>query len=483
MAIRIQPREIEVPPGNPFAHDLLERQEQVQVLTMMVANLDGPCAMALDAAWGAGKTTFLRMWAQYLRDGGYPVVQFNAWETDFTEEPFIALASEISQGLQDWQESGVRPAVESMTAAARSIARWVLPGAVRLAASLIPVAGGEVGQAASALAAQLFDEYPQARQSVSDFRLELQKMADTLWETSDQRPLVVLIDELDRCRPSYAIELLETCKHIFSMDHVVFVLAVNRSELAHSVRALYGPQFDAQGYLGRFFDHDIFLPSPDRQKFIQDMLTSLGIIDALERSERKWRVEFAIGSARLLTEFLGHSNLSLREVGQAIHRFAVVLSSLSDAELANTRLLTILTILKAVDPPLYRGFANGVLNDQQITSGFLGRPEYADLLDHSVSELLEAVVMEARSDGNAVYQPTADLETRAPLLWSYHVAVREANRSGLRDSHNGRNRRILSMVQDLFGFRSEDAESRGLQESVRRIELLSRDLMGSARPQ
>ena len=52
--------------------------------------------------------------------------------------------------------------------------------------------------------------------------------------------LVIVIDELDRCRPSYAVELLEAAKHIFAVDHVVFVLAVNRSELAHSVRALYG---------------------------------------------------------------------------------------------------------------------------------------------------------------------------------------------------------------------------------------------------
>ena len=151
MGLRIQPREIDVPPGNPFAHDLLERREQAQVLTRMVANIDGPCAMAVDAAWGAGKTTFLRMWAQYLRDEGYPVVQFNAWETDFTEEPFIALASEISQGLEGWQAEGVNLTVENMTVAAKSIARWVVPGAVRLAASLIPIAGGEVGQVATVL--------------------------------------------------------------------------------------------------------------------------------------------------------------------------------------------------------------------------------------------------------------------------------------------------------------------------------------------
>ncbi len=87
-----------------------------------------------------------------------------------------------------------------------------------------------------------------------------------------ERPLIVMIDELDRCRPSYAIELLEVAKHLFSVDHIVFVLAVNRSELAHSIRALYGSDFDAEGYLRRFFDVDFRLPEPDRKSFIDAMM-------------------------------------------------------------------------------------------------------------------------------------------------------------------------------------------------------------------
>ena len=49
-----------------------------------------------------------------------------------------------------------------------------------------------------------------------------------------------MVDELDRCRPSYAVELPEVVKHLFTVDGVVFVIAVNRAELTHSIRALYG---------------------------------------------------------------------------------------------------------------------------------------------------------------------------------------------------------------------------------------------------
>ena len=65
---------------------------------------------------------------------------------------------------------------------------------------------------------------------------------------------MVMIDELDRCRPSYAVEFLETAKHLFVVNQVVFVLAINRKQLAHAVRALYGNEFEAEAYLRRSLD-------------------------------------------------------------------------------------------------------------------------------------------------------------------------------------------------------------------------------------
>ena len=64
-------------------------------------------------------------------------------------------------------------------------------------------------------------------------------MAQKLVAKKGEGPLIVMIDELDRCRPSFAVEFLETAKHLFAVDQVVFVLAVNRKELAHAVKALY----------------------------------------------------------------------------------------------------------------------------------------------------------------------------------------------------------------------------------------------------
>ena len=104
MGIRIKPREIEVPGDDPFKNDLLERKQPVVILTRLVDSFEGPCVLAINASWGTGKTTFLRIWAQCLRKNKFPVVEFNAWENDFIEEPFIALSSELTNKLDEYTD-------------------------------------------------------------------------------------------------------------------------------------------------------------------------------------------------------------------------------------------------------------------------------------------------------------------------------------------------------------------------------------------
>jgi hypothetical protein len=100
LSVRIQPPVPAIPKDEPFANDLLGREESAKVLTRIVSRIQGPCVLALDAPWGYGKTTFLDMWTKWLRLEGFPVVaSFNAWETDFTNHPFLALSLELMKEL------------------------------------------------------------------------------------------------------------------------------------------------------------------------------------------------------------------------------------------------------------------------------------------------------------------------------------------------------------------------------------------------
>ena len=143
MAIRLQPRKIEAPAGEPFKHDLLDREEPIKALTTMIESTEGPRVLAVDAGWGMGKTTFLDMWAQYLRDKKFPVVQFNAWQTDFAESPFLALTAEITDSLQEEYSDHTGQSLEKLKDATAEVLRR-LPGIlIRLAAASIPQVGSQ----------------------------------------------------------------------------------------------------------------------------------------------------------------------------------------------------------------------------------------------------------------------------------------------------------------------------------------------------
>lgn len=156
MRYRIQPQEIEIPEDDPFKHDLLERKEPAEVITTVLRSVDGPCVLAVDAPWGAGKTTFLRMLSHHLRNQEFPVIEFNAWETDFAGDPFVALSEELTAGLRAYaaatQGDGFdRVKLYKLRQVATDVLRRAAPGAIRVATAGIldvsPLLEKEVGQA------------------------------------------------------------------------------------------------------------------------------------------------------------------------------------------------------------------------------------------------------------------------------------------------------------------------------------------------
>ena len=215
MAIRLQPLEIDVPADDPFKNDLLSRKDSADVLTHIVGSIEGPCVLAVDAAWGAGKTTFLKLWTQHLSNQEFPVVQFNAWETDHSGDPFIALSSELTEGLGKHLGKASQ-AIRKVKKATLEVLRHAVPGAIRFASAGILDLGPlekEIGQSLASYVGNRLTRYAAAQKSIDEFKNVLRDAASSLSQSKDGKPLIVMIDELDRCRPTYAVELLEVAKH------------------------------------------------------------------------------------------------------------------------------------------------------------------------------------------------------------------------------------------------------------------------------
>ena len=436
MGIRIKPRDIDVPENEPFKCDLLSRQEPAEVLTHLVGNLEEACVLAVDAPWGAGKTTFLRMWTQHLRNQGFPVVEFNAWETDFSAEPFVTLSTELTDGLQSGKTKLPGETIKKLKEVSKDVFRWVFSNAIRIAASRVPGVSQKLGETAASYVEEWLSGYLESRRSVAEFRRVLHDMAAALSEASGNRPLIVAIDELDRCRPSHAVELLEVAKHLFSVDRIVFVLAVNRAQLAHSVRALYGSDFDAEGYLRRFFDVDFRLPEPSRDAFIAAQLQVTGIADYFDQTPEKpsyfypvyfpkevERKESGENLRTMLQIFFDASDLSLRTVGQAIHRLGLLYASLRRDQHDYVLATTVALILRTLDQELYGRFVKDEVSDADVVDVVFGRPGLNTLQDQESRFVFEAVIVLAGHKAPPGRPPSI---YRSPLLRRYRKQLEEA---------------------------------------------------------
>ncbi len=167
-------------------------------------------------------------------------------------------------------------------------------------------------------------------------------------KTCSDRPIVVMVDELDRCSPEYSVEMLQLLEHVFCAEHVVFVIAVNLSELTHSIRSFYGQGFNAEGYLERFFDDILPLPTSNRSQYIEASLSAVSTIASTDTSSA--------------LSFLEASGLSLREIDKTVQHLRSVL----DVYPKGAHSLVDLWIARSLAPAEYRQFIRGEISDKAL---------------------------------------------------------------------------------------------------------------------
>ena len=388
-AMRIQPRDIKIPEDDPFSNDLLDRKKHVEVLTRLIDSIEGPCVLAIDAEWGFGKTTFLEMWHQSLRNQDYPVVSFNAWENDHVSDPLAAISNELTEELNKLTDEKIQASIIKLMKHAEPLAR----SALDLGSLLVPVI-----DVFNKAATPLWNAYKNNKDAVKTFKNTLNDLAKAVSESKEGQPVIIMIDELDRCRPSYAVELLEIAKHLFSVDHIVFILAINRSQLEHTIKSIYGSGFDAHGYLRRFIDFDYMLPTPDRHAFINKALETANLKRYEELSNHPKTFELYKTEHRMLLKFLGTSHISLREIQQAINRLGVVHSFLSNFQQGKATMMSAVFILRTIDMDLYHEFCYQDAKYDKVINDIFGGPNYNHIKDLDEGLLFEAAILSGYFD-------------------------------------------------------------------------------------
>jgi len=343
--------EIEIPANNPFLNDRLGRKQIAENLTLLVQSTNQPFVISVQAPWGWGKTTFIKMWKTHLESLGHVCFYFNAWENDFVEDPLIAFIGEINKTIVEKSAKGPLSAqIKKLQNVGGKIIRRALPLTIQIAtqgilgqesvkkvSDLLFNNGGDIASFASELAEEKMDQYESDKNGVQEFRNELTKITKSISAgTGKKSPVVFFIDELDRCRPAFSISLLERIQHVFSVEGMIFVLGVDRRQLEQSVKSQYGQEVDADGFLRRFIDLNVNLPEPTVEKYCHLLFDRFQLHEVFTRRRNGNSERDAL--MRAFVNLAKSYHFSLRVIEQCFTELNLVLRTTP----SNTRLFSYL---------------------------------------------------------------------------------------------------------------------------------------------
>lgn len=376
---------------DPYNGDLLDRKMCGEVLEGLAKTFSSGCVIALDGKWGTGKTTFVRMWGEYMKRNGYTVLSFNAWESDFVLDPLICLISEFKKATVVAGKDNI----EKLTKAVAKISFAMLPALVgQIAKHLTGVDFQDMAKDAMSETVNILnrcvDDYAKQRESLDDFRVALSEYVESVRQ---EKPVIFIIDELDRCNPNYAVKTLERIKHLFSVKNVVYVLAIDREQFCHSIRGYYGSEkIDADDYLRRFIDIQYSLPIGNIDKLIPSVLQKFDITESILKKDRS-----SYNSLALFEEYVKMlyqlKSMSIRQLEKWLLYTRLVLGSTKRHISPETILF--LVYLRLFESDFYRHFVLSEIDDQEVIF-FFERiiPDAFFDVDNNVSMTTYSVIAE-----------------------------------------------------------------------------------------
>ena len=381
-----------------FPEDKLDRAKYAKFLTKYLKSTSYDestskhlnYVLNLNSEWGAGKTYFLKRWAYDLKVK-HPVVYVDAWKQDYSEDPLMTVVSSLIEQLKTQAPKSAKSIhppkklIGLLKAAAPAIARGVTKrylgiDPVKIMESDDEMEQGEnildeqgnetldsngkpidMGIAASKAVEHLINEHDAKSKAIESLKITVAQWVRTVVDSDKANPAFIFIDELDRCRPTYAVEMLETIKHIFDIEGVVFVVATDTEQLQHAIKAIYGEGFDARTYLARFFDSRFSLKSPkfdnlldvhcQKQKLSKDNFDELNIQVWPENDG----YQFTLGN---ITAVLNSFDVSPRAGIQLTNKIIAIVSNLEPNTKLDILMLTILLCIREKDESLYEDVVN-----------------------------------------------------------------------------------------------------------------------------
>lgn len=384
--MKLNSPELIIPADNPFLNDKFNRKEYGESLFNLFKNVDDNIIVCLNSPWGEGKTTFIKMWLADLElNKGTHCIYFDAYKNDFINDPFIALCSEIinysekyfsdSSVLQNYKRDFKKTAISILKKLLVSGTKIGIKAAtlgiinstdIDLLTDLKDDLSSESSDVISSILEEKMNSYHEEKNTLATFTDLLSNIGKEI-KTKQDFPLLIVIDELDRCRPDYALLLIEKIKHLFSVNNVSFLLLTNLMQLVNSVKSVYGisQDADALNYLQKFITITTSFPDKilnsfrnDYRYYIQFLCEYHGINDNADLESNS-------------IPLLRHLNLSLREIGKCFTLMTLYYANTTRNNEDYSYFIILISILKIRYRDIYTKLLNKNLSYQELNDSLL----------------------------------------------------------------------------------------------------------------
>ena len=291
------------------------RNNQLSMLVKLLNSLKENTVLAIDGAWGSGKTVFVKQLLMLsddtIHDYSHNTLDetainllrekqktfyFNAWEYDYLGDALSAMLLKlIADDDESLNAASIKKAVSMINISA---------GLKNLTHDFIDIDN----KTRKADLVKAVKDQVNRHDAVNEFIDKLK---------SDSERLIFVIDELDRCRPSFAVELLEVVKHYFMRDDVTFIITTNVNQLSHTIKKYYGSDFDGYAYLNKFFDFIFGLRKVNSEDYTRSVLgwgVNSSVVDGVARDAIEYygfemrEINSYYSSLRLVSRFLTRNN-------------------------------------------------------------------------------------------------------------------------------------------------------------------------------
>lgn len=349
--------------------EYLRKSIAEKILKLMDAPVD-VSPMVIDGSWGTGKTEFSKKLCSLISDESTDkkVIYIDAFKEDHCEDPLLTITAAIAKELPEKQKEAL---IEKMVPAVKfGLKTFMKAGA-----------GWVLKQDADVLAEEFQDAVKNVSNAAIDGTIEniikehinaesnIKALKDKLEELAKIHKIIIIIDELDRCRPSYSVLLLEKVKHIFDIPNVKIILVTNLEQLRSAINHTYGSTIDSQNYLDKFIKYTVTLPhyfKPDGFTARHTAMTHWQILADGDNTLTKFNSDYN----NQIYELLSIRSMSLREV-ETLFRYFQIYQALTNNRLSSNRTLPF-TLIQILGIYLY------CFGDRRLLSEF---PSKASLID------------------------------------------------------------------------------------------------------